>query len=51
MSDFVGETLSQRLDEEDDPSRLRAVGAAIVIGFAAGLLAYKLLRGGSDNSR
>jgi hypothetical protein len=43
MSDFVGDAVKQRL-EGDEPSRLRALGAAIIIGFAAGLLAYRLLR-------
>ena len=45
MSDFVSEAVSQRL-EEDEASRVRALGAAIIIGFAAGVLAYRLLRGG-----
>jgi hypothetical protein len=49
MSDFVTETVSQRIDEDDEPSRLRALGAAILIGFAAGLLAYRLLRSGSGD--
>jgi hypothetical protein len=43
VSDFVEEAVSQRLDGED-PSRLRALGAAIIIGVAAGVLAYRLLR-------
>jgi hypothetical protein len=49
MSDFVKETVSQRLDEEDEPSRVRALVAAIVIGFGAALLAYRLLRGGGGD--
>jgi hypothetical protein len=48
MSDFVGEAVSQRL-EGDEPSRLRALGAAVIIGFGAGVLAYRLLRGGSGD--
>jgi hypothetical protein len=43
MSDFVGEAVAQRV-EGDDPSRLRALGAAIIIGFAAAVVAYHLLR-------
>lgn len=46
MSDFVGEAISQRI-EDDEASRLRAAGAAIIIGVGAGVLAYRLLRGGS----
>jgi hypothetical protein len=47
MSDFVGEAVSQRL-EDDEASRLRALGAAIIIGFAAAVLAYRVLRGSSE---
>jgi hypothetical protein len=47
VSDFVGEAVSQRL-EEDEASRLRALGAAIIIGVGAAVLAYRLLRGGPD---
>ena len=47
MSDFVGEAIEQRL-QGDEPSRLRALGAAIIIGAGAAVLAYRLLRGGSD---
>ena len=43
MSDFVGEAVADRL-QGDEPSRLRALGAAIIIGVAAGVLAYRLLR-------
>jgi hypothetical protein len=43
MSDVVGEAVAQRL-EGDDPSRLRALGAAIMIGCAVGVTAYRLLR-------
>ena len=46
MSDFVGEAVNQRLQDEE-ASRLRALGAAIIIGFGAAVLAYRLLRGGS----
>jgi hypothetical protein len=48
MSDFVGEAVTQRL-EGDEPSRLRALGAAVIIGVGAGVLAYRLLRSGSDD--
>jgi len=43
MTDVVGEAVKQRL-EGDEPSRLRALGAAIIIGFAAAVAAYRLLR-------
>jgi hypothetical protein len=46
MSDFVSETVEQRL-EGDEASRLRALGAAIIIGVAAAVLAYRLLRSGA----
>jgi hypothetical protein len=46
VSDFVGEAVKQRL-EEDEASRTRALGAAIIIGFGAAVVAYRLLRGGS----
>jgi hypothetical protein len=49
MSDFVGEAVTQRL-EEDEASRLRALGAAIIVGFGAAVLAYRLLRGSSEHS-
>jgi hypothetical protein len=45
MSDFVGEAVTQRLQGEET-SRLRALGAAIIIGAGAAALAYRLLRGG-----
>ena len=48
MSDFVGEAVQQRL-QDDEASRLRALGAAIIIGFGAAVLAYRLLRGGSGS--
>jgi hypothetical protein len=47
MSDFVGEAVTERL-EGDEPSRLRALGAAIVIGAGAAVLAYRLLRSGGS---
>jgi hypothetical protein len=49
MSDFVAEAVNQRL-EEDEASRLRALGAAIIIGFGAAVVAYRLLRGGSQQA-
>lgn len=43
MADLVEEAVAQRV-HEDEASRLRALGAAIVIGCAAAVLAYRLLR-------
>ena len=43
MSEFVADAVKQRL-EEDETSRLRALGAAIIIGFGTAVLAYRLLR-------
>lgn len=43
MSDFVGEAVAQRL-QGDEPARLRALGAAIIIGVGAAALAYRMLR-------
>jgi hypothetical protein len=48
VSDFVGEAISERL-EDDETSRLRALGAAIIIGFGAAVLAYRLLRNAGDD--
>ena len=45
MSNVIGDAVTQRL-EEDEASRLRALGAAIMIGCATAVLAYRLLRGG-----
>jgi len=45
MSQVVGDAVEQRL-QGDEPSRLRALGAAIIIGFAAAVIAYRLLRAG-----
>jgi hypothetical protein len=49
VSDFVQDAVAQRL-EGDEPSRMRALGAAIMIGAGAAVLAYRLLRssGGDD---
>jgi hypothetical protein len=44
MSDFVGDAVAQRL-AGDEPSRLRALGAAIMIGAGAAVIAFRLLRG------
>jgi hypothetical protein len=49
MSDFVGEAVNQRL-QDDEASRLRALGAAIIIGFGAAVVAYKLLRNAGGDS-
>jgi hypothetical protein len=48
MSDFVQDAVKQRL-EGDEPSRLRALGAAIIIGVTTAVLAYRLLRMRSDS--
>jgi hypothetical protein len=45
-TEVIGEAVAQRL-ENDEASRLRALGAAIMIGFAVGVAAYRLLRGRS----
>jgi hypothetical protein len=47
VSDFVADAVGQRL-EGDEPSRLRALGAAIIIGAGAAVLAYRLLRSGAE---
>jgi hypothetical protein len=44
MSDFVKKAVSDRVENEGT-SRWRALGAAIVIGCGAAVLAYRLLRG------
>ena len=50
MTDFVGDAVSERV-EGGQPSRLRSIGAAVVIGAGAMMLAYRLLRsGGSDSA-
>jgi hypothetical protein len=49
VSDFVGDAVSQRFQGEE-PSRLRALGAAIIVGFGAALLAYRLLRNAGDDN-
>jgi hypothetical protein len=48
VSDFVGEAVSQRV-EGDEASRLRALGAAIIIGVGAAVIAYRLLRNAGDD--
>ena len=49
MSAFCGEAVRHRLQGEQ-ASRARALGAAIIIGVGAAVLAYRLLRGGADRS-
>jgi hypothetical protein len=50
MSDFVGDAVTERI-QGGQPSRLRSIGAAVIIGAGAALLAYRLLRsGGSDSA-
>ena len=43
VAGIVQEAVGERLQGER-PNRLRALGAAIVAGFAAGVLTYRLLR-------
>jgi hypothetical protein len=43
VTDFVGDAVGQRM-AGGRPSALRSVGAALVIGVGAALLAYRLLR-------
>jgi hypothetical protein len=43
MSDFVSDAVADRV-QGDEPSRLRALVAAIIIGVGAAVLAYRLLR-------
>jgi hypothetical protein len=49
MTDFVGEAVGERV-MGGRPSWLRAFGAAVLIGAGAALLAYRLLRSGSDDA-
>ena len=49
MPDVVGEAVVQRL-QGDEPSRLRSLGAAIIIGIGAAIVAYRLLRSGRSQS-
>jgi hypothetical protein len=48
VTDYVGEAVTDRISGEQ-PSRVRALIAAIAIGFGAAVLAYRLLRGGSSD--
>ena len=43
MSGIVKEAVADRITG-DQPNRLRALGAAIVVGVGAALLTYRLLR-------
>ncbi len=47
MTDFVGDAVSQRFGGEQ-PSRFRSIGAAILIGVSAAMLAYRLFRSKPD---
>ena len=47
MSGIVEDAVAERL-EEDEAGRLRALGAAIVVGVGAAVLTYRLLRGGDS---
>ncbi len=47
MSEFAGDVVSERMSG-DEPSRLRALGAAIIIGVTAAVVAYNLLRSGQE---
>ena len=48
MSGIVEEAVAQRVSEDESPSRTRAAAAAVVVGFGAAVLTYRLLRGGSE---
>jgi hypothetical protein len=48
VTDFIGEAVADRVSGEQ-PSRVRALIAAIAIGFGAAVLAYRLLRSGSSD--
>ena len=48
MSETVTNAIEERL-EGGQPGRARAFIVAVIIGFAAFLAAYKLLRSGGDN--
>jgi hypothetical protein len=43
VSGIVEEAVADRI-KGDEPGRLRALGAAIVVGVGAALLTYRLLR-------
>lgn len=47
MSGTVEEAVAERLTG-GRPSQMRAIGAAIVVGFGAALLTYRLLRSGGE---
>ena len=50
MPDFVADAVSDRI-EGNQPSRLRSIAAAVIIGAGAAMLAFRLLRsGGSDSA-
>jgi hypothetical protein len=49
MTDFVGEAVGERI-AGGRPSRIRAIGAAIVIAAGAAMLAYRLLRSESADA-
>ena len=44
MSDMVQEAVADRLGDDGEAGRIRALGAAVIIGFAVGVLAYRILR-------
>ncbi|HWH92389.1 MAG TPA: hypothetical protein VNT03_00895 [Baekduia sp.] len=48
MSDQVGQAVRERL-EEGEAGRLRALLAAVSVGAAVAVLAYRLLRGGGGD--
>ena len=48
MSDFVEQAVADRIAGVE-ASRRRVLGAAIIIGFGAALLAYRLLRNRSGD--
>jgi hypothetical protein len=46
MSVVVGDAVAQRITGEQ-PSRARAIAAAVIVALGAGFLAYKALRSGA----
>lgn len=50
MSGIVEDAVAERLTSDEDPSRSKALGAAIIVGFGAAVLTYRLLRGQSSDT-
>jgi len=49
VSGIVEEAVAQRITDDESPSRLRALAAAVVVGVAAAALTYRLLRSEPEN--